>query len=332
MRFDDIWIQGTGRYAGEPRPAPEQVTAHSGILSVATSGLAGPELAVRAGRQALHQAGPGAVGPHLHGSMAYPGLDIWSSSCWVADRLLAAAPAMSLQFSALCNTSVAGIETAASLLAGRPDFPRVLLTVGDRFPETAIDRFEVDPEIALGDAGAAAVLGRGSGLARVLSGVSRTDPSLEGLQRGDEPFRDRPADGPAIVRKRTRQFFAAGTRTPASVVRAHVEGVREVVETALAEAGTSIGEARWVVPPFVGANAFEHGYERPLGLDRERTLFEFGLRLGHLGGSDHLFALDHLLRDRTPEPGDRIVLIGVGGGFTFTCAVLEIPAWARSVR
>lgn len=322
MKFDDVWIQGTGRHAGEPRPAPAHVTAHTGIVSVAWSGLSGPELAVRAGRQALDAAGPGAVGPHLHGAMAYPGLDIWSVSCWVADQL-AVVPALSMQVSALCNTSVAGIETAASLLTGRPDFARVLLTVGDRFPESAIDRFEVDPEIALGDAGAAAVLGRGGGQARVLSCVSRTDPSLEGLQRGDEPFRDRPADGPAVVRKRTRQFFAAGTRTPASVVQAHVDGVRAVVETALAEAGTSVGEVRWAVPPFVGANAFEHGYERPLGLRRDRTLFEFGLGLGHLGGGDHLFALDHLLRDGLVERGDRIVLIGVGGGFTFTCAVLE---------
>jgi len=322
VKFDDVWIQGTGRHAGEPRPAPAHVTAHTGIVSVAWSGLSGPELAVRAGRQALDAAGPGAVGPHLHGAMAYPGLDIWSVSCWVADQL-AVVPALSMQVSALCNTSVAGIETAASLLTGRPDFARVLLTVGDRFPESAIDRFEVDPEIALGDAGAAAVLGRGGGQARVLSCVSRTDPSLEGLQRGDEPFRDRPADGPAVVRKRTRQFFAAGTRTPASVVQAHVDGVRAVVETALAEAGTSVGEVRWAVPPFVGANAFEHGYERPLGLRRDRTLFEFGLGLGHLGGGDHLFALDHLLRDGLVERGDRIVLIGVGGGFTFTCAVLE---------
>jgi len=325
VKFDDVWIQGTGRDAGEPRPAPDHVTAHAGIVSVAWSGLSGPELAVRAGRQALDAAGPGAVGPHLHGAMAYPGLDIWSASCWVADRLLAEAPALSMQFSALCNTSAAGIETAASLLAGRPDFARVLLTVGDRFPESAIDRFEVDPEIALGDAGAAAVLGRGGGQARVLSCVSRTDPALEGLQRGDEPFRDRPAEGPAVVRKRTRQFFAAGTRTPASVVQAHVAGVRAVVETAVAEAGTSVGEARWVVPPFVGLNAFEHGYERPLGLDRGRTVLDLGLRLGHLGGSDHLYALDHLLRDGLVAPGDKVVLVGVGGGFTFTCVVLEIP-------
>lgn len=324
MKFDDVWIQGTGRFAGEPRPAPAHVTAHAGIVSVASSALPGPELAVRAGRQALDAAGPGAVGPHLHGAMAYTGLDVWSASCWVADRLLAGPPALSVQFSALCNTSAAGIETAASLLTGRPDFPRVLLTVGDRFPESAIDRFEVDPEIALGDAGAAAVLGRGGGQARVLSCVSRTDPSLEGLQRGDEPLRDRPADGPALLRKRTRQFFAAGTRTPASVVQAHVAGVRAVAETALAEAGTSVAEARWVVPPFVGRNAFEHGYERPLGLDRDRTLLELGLRLGHLGGSDHLYALDHLLREGKVTTGDRVVLIGVGGGFTFTCVVLEI--------
>ncbi|MFD8493748.1 3-oxoacyl-[acyl-carrier-protein] synthase III C-terminal domain-containing protein [Amycolatopsis sp. NPDC059657] len=326
MKFDDVWIQGTGRALGELRPVPAKVSDHCGMRSVSWSEQAGPELAVAAGRQALAAAGDVLPGLHVNGAVGFSGIDLWSASCWVADQLLGEALAgLSLQISALCNTSVAGLEMAASMLGGRPDLGRVLITVGDRFPESAVDRFEVDPEIALGDGGAAAVLGRGSGLFRLLACASRTEPAVEGLQRGDEPFRDASpaALGPLVLRKRTRQFFAAGGRTPASVVTTHVAGVRAVVLEAMAQAGTSVEEARWVIPPFVGANAFRHGYQVPLGLDQDRTLYELGLRTGHLGGGDHLFALDHLLREGLVATGDKVALVGVGGGMSFSCAVLE---------
>jgi 3-oxoacyl-[acyl-carrier-protein] synthase-3 len=42
-----------------------------------------------------------------------------------------------------------------------------------------------------------------------------------------------------------------------------------------------------------------------------------------MGGADHLYALDHLRRADLLAPGDKVVLIGVGGGFTFSCAVLQ---------
>jgi 3-oxoacyl-[acyl-carrier-protein] synthase-3 len=302
------------------------VREHCGMVSVSWSDLAGPELAVAAGREALAAAGEAVPGLHLHGAFGYTGIDIWSASCWVADRLFGRClPGPSLQISALCNTSVAGLELAGTVLAARGGPDRVLLTVGDRFPESAVDRFGVDPEIVLGDGGAAAVLGRGGGTFRLLASASRTDPSLEGLQRGDEPFREYSpaAEGPIVVRKRTRQFFAAGARTPASVVRAHVDGVREVVAAALEDADTRLGDLRWVIPPFVGTNAFEHGYRNPLGLDEDLTLFAFGRRVGHLGGADHLVALDHLHRSGSVISGERVALVGVGGGFTFSCLVLE---------
>jgi 3-oxoacyl-[acyl-carrier-protein] synthase-3 len=126
-----------------------------------------------------------------------------------------------------------------------------------------------------------------------------------------------------VLRERVRRTFGLGVHTPASVLYRHVEGVHRVVETALKDAGSTVDDLRWVVPPFVGRALFRAGYADPLGLDPRRTLHEFGLRVGHLGAADQLVGLDHLVRGGGLRPGDRICLIGVGIGFTFSAAVVE---------
>ncbi|WP_158852438.1 ketoacyl-ACP synthase III family protein [Saccharothrix deserti] len=332
MRFDDVWITGTGGVLGELLPVRQAVTdgryaaadaAEAGMTSVSVSVESPPEMAVRAGRLALGTASPGL---HLHGAARFQGIDLWSASCWIASRLLPGPLAgLSMQVNALCNSGLAALELAATTLTARQDLREALITVADWFPEPAVDRWNLDSGVLLGDGGAAAVLGRGGGQLRLLSCVSWTDPSLEGLQRGNEPFH---AASPAVLkplvlRRLAREFYAVSGRSPASVVDAHVTGVRTVVAQALAEAGTTLDEARWAVPPFVGRTSFRFGYAQPLGLDPARTLVDLGLSTGHMGGVDHLYALDHLLRGDLLAPGDKVVLIGVGGGFTFSCAVLQ---------
>lgn len=332
MRFDNVWITGTGGVLGELLPVRQAVAdgryaatdaAEAGMTSVSVSAEPPPEMAVRAGRLALGGAKPGL---HLHGAAGFQGIDLWSASCWIASQLLPGPLAgLSMQVNALCNSGLAALELAATVLTARHDLSEALVTVADWFPESAVDRWNLDSGVLLGDGAAAAVLGRQGGRLRLLSCVSWSDPALEGLQRGDEPFHaaSPAALKPLVLRRLAREFYAAGGRSPAGVVEAHVRGVRTVMAQALEEAGTTLAEARWVVPPFVGRTAFRFGYAQPLGLDPARTLLGLGLTTGHMGGVDHLYALDHLLRGDLLAPGDKIALIGVGGGFTFSCAVLQ---------
>lgn len=328
-----MWITGTGGVLGELLPVRQAVAdgryaatdaAEAGMTSVSVSAEPPPEMAVRAGRLAL---GPERPGLHLHGAARFQGIDLWSASCWIANQLLPGPLAgLSMEVNALCNSGLAALELAATTLTARPDLGRALVTVADWFPESAVDRWNLDSGVLLGDGGAAAVLGRGGGRLRLLSCVSWSDPSLEGLQRGGEPFHaaSPAALKPLVLRRLAREFYAVSGRSPSDVVAAHVTGVRTVVAQALAEAGTTLAEARWVVPPFVGRTAFRFGYAQPLGLDPARTLLDLGLTTGHMGGADHLYALDHLVRGDLLAPGDKVVLIGVGGGFTFSCAVFEV--------
>jgi 3-oxoacyl-[acyl-carrier-protein] synthase-3 len=339
MRFDDIWITGTGGVLGDLVPVAEAVeggacaprdAAESGMVSVSHCDLAPPELAVRAGRAALRASGGTAARPalHLHGACWFQGLDMWSAACRISGELLGGAPleGLSVQVSALSNGSLACLELAASVLAGRPDVPAALVTAADRFHPSGLDRWNFDSGVVMGDGAGAAVLARGTGgRLKLLSCASSSDPALADVQFGAGPLEERPgaAPGPLVLRERVRQTFGLGVHTPASVLYRHVEGVHRVVETALKDAGSTVDDLRWVVTPFVGRALFRAGYADPLGLDPRRTLHEFGLRVGHLGAADQLVGLDHLVRGGGLRPGDRICLIGVGIGFTFSAAVVE---------
>ncbi|MDB1087487.1 ketoacyl-ACP synthase III family protein [Streptomyces sp. ACA25] len=349
MRCEDLWITGTGSVLGDLVPVAEAVAdgryapadaAEAGLVSVSHCEEPAPELAVRAGRAALRASGEAAprIALHLHGACWFQGLDMWSAACRVADEVLGGAPlpGLSVQVSALSNGSLACLELAAGLLAGRPDVPAALVTAADRFHPAGLDRWNFDSGVVLGDGAGAAVLTRGTGPGsvepgaagarlRLLSCASWSDPGLEGLQRGTTPPSDRPGADPRplVVRERARQFFSLGPHTPASVLHRHVEGVHRVVTTALRDAGSTVDDLRWVVTPFVGQAVFRAGYADVLGLDHRRTLHEFGRRVGHLGSADQLVGLDHLVRGGELRPGDRICLIGVGAGFTFSAAVLE---------
>jgi hypothetical protein len=69
----------------------------------------------------------------------------------------------------------------------------------------------------------------------------------------------------------------------------------------------------------------------PVGLPMERSTWDFGRAMGHMGASDQVVSLEHLLLTSALVPGDHVLLCGGAAGFASSCVVLEIveiPAWA----
>jgi 3-oxoacyl-[acyl-carrier-protein] synthase III len=335
MRFDDIWISGTGGTLGDLVPIGRavedgsysaEVAESTGMVSVAQSSQAPPEMAVTAGRQALKEAAAHGteIGPdtlYLHSHSHFQGVDMWPAACWIGGELLGTRMAgMPMTVSAASNGSLACLEIAASMLSGRPELPSALITVADRFaPPT--DRWYLSPGMVFGDGAASAVVTRGGGRLRLLSCVSETDAALEGLSRGDEPFRTAPEERPDM-RRRTREFLARGELSLRDVRSRSADRTASVVSRALSDAGLSMDGIDWLVTPFVGRALFKESFVRPLDSVPGNTLAELGLTIGHLGPADQLYGLDHLLREELLEPGARVLLIGTGMGFTFSAAVL----------
>ncbi len=348
MRVTDLHFNGIGCDVGALTPVAVPLGAgeitsddadRTGQRSTAVAELSGPQLAVRAGREALRQARVTAGEPVwptlcLHAGIYHSGVDFWHAASYVRDQLgLGAGPGLTLELGAMSNSLVAGLDLAASVLRGRPDHEAALVTAGDRFGGTGFPHWSTDTGIVYGDAGSAVVLSRRPGLARIRAIASFTDSSLEGLQRGDEPFRQASvaAHRALDIRRRKREWLGRHGG-PAHVNVRNAEAVTTVVKTALSEAGVDLPDIAKICAPHYGRRLVETQILQPLGIPVQRTMTELGLRVGHLGASDQVVALDHLLRSGEVGLGEHVLLLGIGVGMTWTAVVLQLGPESPSRR
>lgn len=81
--------------------------------------------------------------------------------------------------------------------------------------------------------------------------------------------------------------------------------------------------ARYAIEELVGSQ---------LQLPLDRTNWETGRRVGHVGPCDHLISIDRLLRAGELGEGDQAPLVSWGGGWNTTATVIKIlhvPDWAQ---
>ncbi len=163
----------------------------SGMLAVRVAGdLPAPEMAVRAARTALRRAGrtglaPDDYGALLHCATYHQGPDGWSAPHYVLHRTLDR-PIGAAQVGPGCLAMLTALEMAAHRLTTDDGQDAVLLTAADNFSAPLVDRWNSSKLFLLADGGAAVVLSRRNGFARLLSVGSVSAPSMEELHRGGE--------------------------------------------------------------------------------------------------------------------------------------------------
>lgn len=335
MRSDSIYIAGYGSWLpvtmstaeavrqGLCEPGYARAQRVAGVTVTET--LSGPQMAVEAARAALRRAAPEVDGIDLllHSALYHQGHDLWAPAsyvqrCTVGDQC----PAIDVRQTS--NGGMASLQLAAAYLAARPAGRAALLTCGDRFCLPGFDRWRGDPGTVYADGGAALVVARDRGFARLRGLATVSDSELEAMHRGDDPWSPAPMTtrSPLDLRHTTRAFLRTVGRSFVSERMA--AGQAAAVKTALAEAGTTLAEIdRFVLPNF-GWRRMEPAFFRPLGIDPDRTTWPWGRSVGHLGAGDQFAGLTHLLETGQLRAGQLCALIGVGAGFTWSCAVLEI--------
>ncbi|SDT78874.1 ketoacyl-ACP synthase III family protein [Actinoplanes derwentensis] len=304
---------------------PPRLAAQTGLHTVAVSAdESAPDMAVRAADLALKRSGhaPDDVSLLLHASVYHQGHDIWAPASYI-QRMAVGNRCPALEVRQLSNGGLGALELAAAYLAA-PGRRAALLTTGDRFGPPGFDRWNSDPGTVYGDAGTALVLSRDGGFARLLSCVTVSDPDLEGLHRGDDPFGALPlAQRRPVNLEVAKKAFVARTGVSYSISRV-VAGQAEALNGALARAGTTFADVRWFVLPHFGLRRLTSSYLRPWNLQPEVTTWEWARTVGHLGSGDQFSGLNHLVESGVLRPGERVLLAGVGAGYSWTCAVLEI--------
>ena len=336
MRFDkDLFIASAGSWIPDTITVA-QATAEGlvdeehrdlGFENIAVSDeLSGPEMAVRAGRLAVERSGiaPADVGLVLHSSGSYQGHDMWPTAAYVANETVGpGAPGFDLQ--QRCNAAVGSLSLAAGYInSGRAT--EVLLTTGDRFAAPWVDRWNIQMNLIFADGGSALLVSGRTGFARVVAAPLGADNSLERWNRGLEPFALQPGAEVRLI-ERGRQHAA----TP------EAEGSWERYEAALmsttgrvmAEAGVSTEDIARVVTPHVHRNKTPENFDL-LGFTEKQSTWEVGRKYGHVGPGDQFLGIEHLVLERAVGPGDLVLVVAAGAGFSFSAAVLEIlhtPSW-----
>jgi 3-oxoacyl-[acyl-carrier-protein] synthase III len=342
MRLNDLFVAGLSSWLppavdvadavadGRYDPAEQ---ASNEYLSITVAGdEAPPDMAARAGRQALARAGipPGDISLLLHASLWYQGVDFWPAASYIHHHVLGDGknvPAMDIH--QMSNGSLAAIELAASYLVADPARRAALVTSADRLALPGFDRWRSDLRgIVYGDGAGALVLAR-EGFARLLSVVTITDSTLEGLYRGRQPFGTVPGHAGLPVDNRTRRTdFLASADTERLSTRIF-SGLTETIERSLADAQLKLADIDWSVFPNLGADVLREVYLEPLGLDLATTAWEWGRSTGHVGAADQIIGLGKLADSGRVSAGDRALLVGIGAGFSWTCAVVEFISVPR---
>ncbi|MGZ3460685.1 MAG: ketoacyl-ACP synthase III family protein, partial [Archangium sp.] len=285
-------------------------------------------------RLALERAGlgPEEISVVLHASSWYQGLEFWPAASYVHHQVVGSGnSALAMDVQQMSNGGLAAMDLAASYLAAEGARQAALVTVADRFCEPGFDRWRSDSTL-YGDGAAALVLSRRGGFARLRNVVSLSDTFLEVLFRGREPFG--PVSGhagrPVDIRKRREAVFELEGRP---VIREHIaKGLNAAIARVLDEAGIGIADLARIVLPNVGLSSMRF-YTKVLGIELSKTQWEWGRNVGHLGAADQFAGLTHLVESGEVGPGDRVLLVGIGAGFVWSCAVVELldrPAWAAS--
>ncbi|MEY7979070.1 ketoacyl-ACP synthase III family protein [Streptomyces pilosus] len=341
MRFEDLYITGVGVHipgrvkvadAVERGDFDERLARRTDLASIAVSdGASAPEMAAEAARTALRRSGtvPLDVDLILHADVYYQGHDLWAPASYIQREAVGnRCPAIEVR--QLSNGGMAAMELAAGMLHGGPRTSSALLTTGDRFCAPGFDRWHGDPGTVYGDAGTALVLSRQPGFARLRSLCTVSEPELEEMHRGDDPFGAEPFEvRQPMDLEATKQAFINKVGVSYSVARGRA-GQSEVLKRTLNDAGCELSDIDWFVLPHFGRRRLTQTFLRPWSLDPSTTTWSWGRTVGHRGAGDQFAGLAYLAASGSAKPGQRGLRAGIGAGFTWSCAVVEIrraPSW-----
>ncbi|MFI5916539.1 ketoacyl-ACP synthase III family protein [Dactylosporangium sp. NPDC051541] len=332
-----VFIGGLGVYlpdtvsvatAVERQWYPAEAARTSELTGVAVAGpIPAPEMALWAAQDALKRSGHRGADLDLllYVDTWHQGPDGWLPQSYL-QRHLDAPDVLATEIHSGCNGVLVALQLAAGQLAAGSR--TALIVAADNFGTPKIDRWTVGEGYIPGDAAAAAVLTREPGFAQLLSVCAVSVPEAEEMHRaGEELF------PPPITLGRDLDFTARATSFreqlkrdgvgTSSLLKVHGQTMA-VADRALAEAGITLADVHRVLFLNFSRPMVEQRCMAALGLPLERSVWDFGRTVGHLGASDHLVALEHLVTTGQAGPGDHLLLLGLGPGVHLAAAVVKL--------
>jgi 3-oxoacyl-[acyl-carrier-protein] synthase III len=337
MQLTDVYLAGLATYLPEPFSVAEAVTRgwcdrvlldEVGWEATRIAGdVPPPEMAVRAARPALEQAGlpTSDYAMLLHTSVSHQGPDSWTPHHYVQRHTLGR-DGLAIHLREGCQGMVSAIDVAASYLLASDGRRAALVTAADNWGHPLADRWRCQPNTVLSDGAAAMVLAKGRGFARVHSVATTSVPEMEELARGDAPLFPPGVTVGASLNLYPKMLRLAGGVSFHEMFELVQRGHADVVGQVLDEAGITPEKVTRVSMSFSVSEQYVKEIVEPLGFAGEQTtwLLDYGRTIGHIGTADPLVGLARLLETGALVPGDHVLLLASSWMMARTCAVIEI--------
>jgi 3-oxoacyl-[acyl-carrier-protein] synthase III len=339
VRTQEFFIKSIGTYLPDVQAVPANIQRDEEPKAESTASgyqfescavavdIPAADMAVHAAREALNCAGT-RVDLHIHTQMFRQGPECWSPSGYILHQLgISDVPGHEVAQG--CNGILAALQVCAGWLTMAPRAATALVTTSLNAGVPYLDRCRsAGSGTVLGDGAAAAVLTKDCGVVRVDALNSMVFPELEALHRGDASLleTDNGIRESVDMLSRSQAFAREQGWDPLDLLEQITKMTVETAQQSLEDAGVKADELARVIHPNVSPAAMERAVLRPLKLTLEKSTWDFGRTVGHLGAGDYLVSLDHLLRTGQLSAGDRVLLIGGTAGFTVSSAVLTVIA------
>lgn len=339
MRTHGTFLTGIGVFlptahsiesAVEQGLVTQAAAENSGISGVAVAGrLSSPEMALSAAERALKSSGLSAedIGLLLYAGVWHHGPDGWGPQYYLQRNLLGD-DLLAVELRHGCNGAFSALELAVPYLKAVPQIRGALIAASDNFGTPLINRWTPGDGLSyLGDAASAVVLSTSAGFAELLSVCTATYSQMEEAHRSGEPLFP-----PGVTTGTTLDFGARSERFQRQAIEGgdwirlllgHQRRSVECTKQALAEADVAAGNIAHVLIHSMPRQAAA-SYLKILGFGLDQSTWDFGRTVGHLGASDHLAALHHLLSTNRVTAGDHLLLCGFSPGVTYKAAVIRI--------
>lgn len=272
------------------------------------------DLAAAAARQALEAAQVKAeevdliIVATITPDMVFP-----CTACFVQDAI-GAKNATCFDLEAACSGFIFALHTAQQyLLAGTI---KTALVIGAEKLSSVLDWKDRATCVLFGDGAGAVVLQAGDGPRGVLATVTGSDGSLNELLNIPGGGSRHPASHSTV--DQGLHFMKMAGR---EVFKHAVRNMGEAVTRALAQCGLSAADVALVIPHQANLRIVEAIRER-LGLPPEKVCVNLD-RYGNTSAASVPLALDEAVRTGRIKPGDVVVLVAFGGGFTWGATVMR---------
>jgi len=287
----------------------EWVRTRTGIRQrhVAAEGELTSDLALAASKRALASAGLAAADVDtIIVATTTPDMIFPSTACILQDRLgIRGGPAFDLQ--AVCSGFVYALAVADAMI--RTGASRNALVVGAETYSRILEWNDRRTCVLFGDGAGAVVL-----VPAAEPGILATRLHADGSQRGILSVPGQVRDGKVVGRPFLQMDGQA-------VFKLAVRSLTEVADETLAAAALPRAAIDWLIPHQANLRIMDATAKR-LGVPHERVVATVE-RHANTSAASVPLALDEAVRDGRIRRGDHVMMLGVGGGFTWGSALVR---------